>query len=146
MRLRSRAYSLEMPKADRSLEASQKRLRKGITAIKFNYSNTGIKNVIIKLSKDLKTLEYQKVEKDKNLWDKIKGSSKLALNQIAGISYGGTTSTFYKMRKTLVRSMAVERAPLQNFYDHYDKRRKVRLLKEGNELVWNQETKFTKPD
>ena len=42
--------------------------------------------------------------------------------------------------------MAIERAPLQTFYDHYDKRRKVRLLKEGNELVWNQETKYTKPN
>ena len=29
--------------------------------IKFNYSNTGIKNVIVKLSQDLKTIEYQKV-------------------------------------------------------------------------------------
>ena len=50
-----------------SVGASRKALLKGIRATKFNFSDNKMKEILIKLSADGKTLTYEKVNKNKNL-------------------------------------------------------------------------------
>ena len=52
---------------------------------------------MLKLSNDGKTLIYEKIDKNRGLWEKIKGNGKIKLDQIYGIAYGGTTSTFKRI-------------------------------------------------
>lgn len=62
---------------------SRKKLQKGIRATKLNFSNTQTKEVRLWLSSDVKTLMYETIDSEstqRSLWQKIKGSSKVALS------------------------------------------------------------------
>lgn len=55
-------------------------LNRGILGQKVNFSNSQIKNVVIKLSSDGKTLMWQKREGSRSIIDKVKGWSKQELS------------------------------------------------------------------
>ena len=107
-----------------------------------------MKRVILKLSPDGKYLLYKKEdERAVNLWDKLKGHGKLALEKIIGIVYGGTTMTFGRLRKNIVKMHAMKREPVKRTFEHYDPRRSIDLLfdKALQEKMFH-ETVFTEPD
>ena len=66
----------------------------GIYATKLNWSNSKRKDVVLKLSSNMKELTYMKPSKDLTCWDKIRGKSTIQLSEIALIAYGGISSTF----------------------------------------------------
>ena len=84
-------------------------LNRGINGQKVNFSNSEIKNVIIKLSADGKFLMWQKREGDRSIIDKVMGYSKIELSQVVGIVYGGATTTFESVIKKIIRAHAVLR-------------------------------------
>ena len=55
------------------IDACIKKLQTGMSGQKVNFSNKQMKRVFIKLSKDGKTLLYQKLQSDQSCLDKIKG-------------------------------------------------------------------------
>ena len=129
-----------------SVGASRKALLKGIRATKFNFSDNKMKEILIKLSADGKTLTYEKVHKNKNLWEKIRGTGNLQLSHLHGIAYGGTTATFDKTQRMRVNMHAKDRPRMQHIFGHYDERRDITLLhNDGNMFQMMQETRFTEP-
>ena len=67
---------------EQSFASSFTRMKEGIRATKYNFSNSRKVEVVIKISNDGKTLIYEKLDSSKTLWDKFKGSGKLPINQI----------------------------------------------------------------
>ena len=59
-----------------SIETSIARLKKGINATKLNFSDSRMKDVTLKLSKDGKCLIYAKHDRSKTVLEKIKGAGK----------------------------------------------------------------------
>ena len=86
----------------------------------------------MKLSKDGKFLLHDKANNaDKTCWDKVRGYCKIELSKIVGIIYGGSTSTFEKIRKKVVRIHALDRESRVKILDHYDSRRSIKLFQEN---------------
>ena len=127
------------PRPDRSLLSSQTWLFKGINAIKVNFSDNKLKQVVVKLSANCKTLLYGKRKVDRTCWDKIRGQTKLPLSEIVEIIYGGNTTAFEKVDKGQVRIQAKKRESYRRVYEHYDARRTIQLKHpyEGNAIkMW----------
>ena len=89
------------PKEDRpdtSLFASQNHVLKGIRATKLNWSNSTKKQVILRLSKDMKYLTYKKERGDQDsCWNKLKPGGKQCIEDIADFTYGAVSSTFSRL-------------------------------------------------
>ena len=80
---------------------SVRTLQLGIAARKYNYGDGAHKNVIVELSRDLTTLLYRNYEKPTS-WSPTKGPSKVKLDDVQGILYGGTSATFKRRNSALV--------------------------------------------
>ena len=130
-------------KPEDSFESSVNVLQNGIMAEKHNWSNTVSKNVIVTVSKDCKSLLWKKPVKDRTFWDKLKGGGKLPISHILGIAFGGTTGTFDSIRKNIVNIHAIKRPGKQTIFSHYDERRDVRTMRDGNFFEMLQETMYT---
>ena len=87
-------------------------MKEGIRATKYNFSNSRKVEVIIKISNDGKTLIYEKLASWQTLWDKVKGSGKLPINQLASVAYGGMTSTFAQIQEKMVMMHNDSRLPI----------------------------------
>ena len=70
------------------------RLKEGIEVIKHHYTGIGSVRVIVKLSKDDKSLSYIPVKPKNRLWSYLRGARILRFSDMAGVVYGPLTSTF----------------------------------------------------
>ena len=71
----------------------------GIEAIKHNYSNTKYQKVILRLSKDKKSLKYKVLDQPKSLFTKLRGERTIRFNDITGFLFGAVSTTFQNKRK-----------------------------------------------
>ena len=66
------------------------------------------RDVFIRLLKNKKTLEYFSIEKT-TLWSYIKGPTKISLDSIKSILYGGTSMTFKMHRAKVIQKLRAQR-------------------------------------
>ena len=74
-------------------------MHRGIYVIKHNYTNAECKRVMLKLSKDNKSLHYKAMEPDSKLMAKIKGDRVILFSKIKGFLYGAVSETFEHRRR-----------------------------------------------
>ena len=134
------------PKPQRSLEASQDWLQQGIECVKVNFSDSKMKQVILKLSRDLKTLQFERPAKDQGWWDRIRGPSKLHLKDVVDILYGGGSSAMKPIARQVLRLHSRDRDNAHIVFDHYDQRRNIFMANENHEIKLLRHTLITEPD
>ena len=87
-------------------------LEAGIKALKYNYSNYGVREVILRLVKNRTAIEYKTVEQNRhgqgtsnsflNLFRSAGKSRVLPLSDFFGLIYGGSTASFVKHKAKLM--------------------------------------------
>ena len=73
-------------------------MRRGITAIKHNYTNAECKPVNLRLSDDSKSLIYRDMEPKSRLVSFIKGSRVVPFSKVKGFLFGAVSETFEHRR------------------------------------------------
>lgn len=93
----------ENKSVDQQFEQSCRVLEHGIPAIKFNFSNSRSKTVMIKLTGNRRVLEYTNLQPSKSLASKVFGQTRRApMEQFFEVIYGGSTSCFDSHKSTLM--------------------------------------------
>ena len=111
-----------------------------------NFSDSKMKQVILKLSSDLKTLQLERPLKDQGWWDRIRGPSKLHLKEVIDILYGGGSSAMKPIARQVLRLHSRDRDNAHIVFDHYDQRRNIFLANENHEIKLLRHTLVTEPD
>ena len=73
--------------------------------IKHNYTNAECKRVILKLSKDNKSLYYRDAAPNHKLYALLKGNRVIKFSEIKGFLYGAVSETFEHRRRDVVGAM-----------------------------------------
>lgn len=108
------AGPIEEPEKENECDLSLaiKRLKAGIDATKYNYSTMGMKRVILSLSSDEKSLVYKSAGSSaKCLFNKSKS---YPVKKIANFLYGGSSSTFKKHNKQVLKLLSEHNSIKQN--------------------------------
>ena len=114
-------------------------LQGGITATKYNYAGDGSKKITLKLSKDMKKLQYKPSE---GFRSKITPWKNISFAELQGIAYGGTTATFRKFKKPVMDKLNEERWSRVNILPHFDLRQSLVLTSTLLDHQKNKETKL----
>lgn len=96
-----------------NLEDAKSVLYTGFEAIKYNYSNKGIKKIWLRLSKDDKTLYWRELKQadsfGKQVWRQIKPESSIKLSKVKDLMYGALSFTFQKHKAYVLNAMRFEK-------------------------------------
>ena len=111
-----------------SLLESQLRIAAGIPVTKLNWSNSKRKDVILRLTRNMKELTYMKPQNKLTCWDKVRGKGSIYLSEIAEMAYGAITSTFARVSPGIIRKQAIERPNIRRLFKHYDDRRDFKVM------------------
>ena len=106
-----------------------KLLKKGISAIKFNFSTMGTQQVILSLSADEKSIIYKSKEKTIKSYFSI--ARTYPVEKIASFLYGGATATFKKHNKAVLGLIQKLNAEKVNFSQRDTKRKHSLRIKES---------------